>query len=246
MELMSNKIVQLFPGSLLLKTNSANSVQEGQLSWILSYTAIVWTWQHVRPILQLAEFLVWFPESLGKYAFCHIASIPARTLSEYAFMWLQKWFTAWKIPISKIFPYLSFCFPLFIPLPSDLLYLSPSSPFLTEIFTFFTYEVPQLAINFPFKNNPLHLIQVQFAFYAAFHGWSLAQLFSSNTVLKKSCNQAPFWMSNTTKRRLLFRLALHQHPFKSTPHHFIVCWHKPNPWAFTWVQCCVDLKEEAP
>lgn len=126
MELMSNKIVQLFPGSLQLKTNSANSVQEGQLSWILSYTAIVWTWQHMRPILQLAEFLVWFPERLGKYAFCHIASIPARTLSEYAFMWLQKWFPAWKVPISKIFPYLSFCFPLFISLPSDLLYLSPS------------------------------------------------------------------------------------------------------------------------
>lgn len=74
----------------------------------------------------LAEFFVWFAESLGKYAFCHIASIPAQTLSEYAFSWLQKWLPAWKIPISKIFPYLYFCFPLFIPLPSDLHYLSPS------------------------------------------------------------------------------------------------------------------------
>lgn len=85
-------------------------------------------------------------------------------------------------------------------------------PFLPEIFIYFIHKVPQPAINFPFKNNPLHLIQAQCAFSAALHSLSLAQLFSSNTALKKSCNHAPFRMSNATKRRFLFHLALPQHP----------------------------------
>lgn len=131
------------------------------------------------------------------------------------------------------FPCLYFSFPLFIPLPSDLHYLSPSPSVPARNFHFLIHQVPQLGINFLFKNNPLHLIKAESAFSAALHNWSLAPLLSSNTALKKSCNHVPFGMSSATKRRFLFHLALPQYPFKSTPltypHHFIMHWHKLNP-----------------